>query len=89
MCCPLSNDRGLKEFKKYPSMLKAYLRAGNVYFDNHYADNKKFNDVYELFMFRTFFKSSELYELTMKERNLFNTKIDAKEFLQNYFKVQL
>lgn len=89
MCCPLSNDRGLKYFKKYPTMLKAYLRAGKFFFDNHYVDNKKFNDVYELFLFRTFFKSSELYELTMKERNLFNTKINAKEFLQNYFKVQL
>lgn len=55
MACPLKNDRGVKDFSKNHALLRAYLRAGRKFFENHYANNGKFNDVYELFVFRTFF----------------------------------
>lgn len=87
--CPLKSDIGKADFFKYKSILIQYLKAGNKYFVKHYDDDFRFKNVFELFLFRTFFKKKSDYDLAMTEKNLFNSKINAKDFLENYFKTKL
>lgn len=89
LACPLKNDRGVKDFSKNHALLRAYLRAGRKFFENHYSNQVKFKDVYELFLFRTFFKNTNDFILSYKSDNLFSDTINAKEFLENYFKTDL
>lgn len=89
LACPLKSDRGKQDFCKNHALLRAYLKAGKVFFDKHYSDQTKYKDVYDLFLFRTFFKNTNDYLLSCKENNLFNSKINAKEFLENYFQTDL
>lgn len=90
MGCPLKSDRGIADFKKNHSLLKAFLKAGNKYFCTHYSDHKKgFNNVYELFIFRTFYHDSSLFFANNKEPTLFNFSFNAKELLEDYFKCDL
>lgn len=89
LACPLKNDRGVKDFSENHALLRAYLRAGRKFFENHYSNQEKFKDVYELFLFRTFFKKTNDFILTCKSDNLFSDPINAKKFLENYFKTDL
>lgn len=90
MGCPLKSDRGIADFKCNTRLLKAWINAGKIYFSNHYYNNDKgFNDVYELFLFRTFYHDSNKFYDYFKSNNLFNSKINAKQFLENYFNTNL
>lgn len=89
IACPLKYDRGLKDFSENHAILRAYLRAGKIFFEKHYSNTGKYKDVYELFLFRTFFKNTQKFIETFKSDNLFSDKIDAKEFLENYFQTNL
>lgn len=90
MGCPLSKDRGLEEFKRYPNLVKAWLRAGQKWWDNHpnIKTRQKFNSIYEVFVGNLFFVS---YEDTMRSvrGELFNNPIDCRKFLEEYFKINL
>lgn len=91
LACPLKSDRGVKDFLENHALLRAYLRAGKKFFENHYhySNQVKFKDVYELFLFRIFFKDTEKFILSIKSDNLFSDKIDAKKFLENFFNTDL
>ena len=89
LACPLKSDRGVKDFSENHALLRAYLRAGAKFFESHYSNQQKFKDVYELFLFRTFFKDTEKFKESFLSANLFNDKINAKEFLENYFDCKL
>lgn len=90
MGCPLSKDRGLKEFKRYPNLVKAWLQAGKRWWENHpnIKTHKNFRSIYEVFVGNLFFES---YEDTMRSirGELFNDPIDCKNFLEDYFKINL
>jgi len=86
MGCPLQNDRGIADFKKNPALLKAMLRAGNYWSQNH--PREMFADGYELFVYRTFYKTTEDYLQAFKYNQLFERKT-AKEYIEEYFNVQL
>lgn len=90
MGCPLSKDRGLEEFKRYPNLVKAWLRAGVKWWKNHpnIKTRKNYRSIYEVFVGDLFFKS---YEDTMRSirGELFNNPIDCKKFLEEYFKINL
>jgi len=62
--CPLKSDCGKSDFKKYPKMLKAWLRAGKVYMDTHPHSRAvaKFATVYGMMVHDLFFDSFEGYE---------------------------
>lgn len=89
--CPLSNKKKrLREFEKYPKMVKAYLGGGKIFLQNHNAwKNKKyFHNVYEWFVCYLFCDTFEEF----RERfgpNLFNGGVDCKEFLETYFNIEL
>lgn len=88
MGCPLTYDRGIADFRSNTNLLRAYLRAGAKYFENHYKNNNKFQDVYELFLFRTFFHDTPSWELYCQKK-LFEDNTDAKSKLETYFNVKL
>lgn len=87
MGCPLQSDRGLAEFKANPKLVRAWLRAGKVWWDTH--PNSKLrglsDDIYEAFAARTFY--DRLSDMTANKISLFPT--DWKAELEQYFGVKL
>lgn len=70
----------------YPKMLKFYLDGGAKYLQTHPKDY--FHNVYEMLTFDIFCDS--LADFREKfGTNLFNDGIDCKEFLADYFNVEL
>lgn len=88
--CPLKSDKGLKEFKENPKMVKAWINAGQIWWDKprekEIVSKKKFNNIYELFAHNIFFESYEDFRLS---RDGFFGKVDYKERLENYFNIKL
>lgn len=89
--CPLQADCGKAELKKYPSLLKARIRAAQKYCDTHpNRGNAYLRDGYEIAMFVLFFKKVEDFNAVMgRDNNLFHIPVDAKAFLEDYFKTDL
>ena len=91
MCCPLAYyKKRLEEFKKYPGMVKAYIRCGNEYLRSH-PDSKlaeQYSDVYEYFVANAFFDNHRDYAKAKLEC-IFSGKPDYKQLIEDYFKIQL
>lgn len=91
MGCPMASDNGLSSFIKHPKLVKAWIRAGRIWWDNHPNSScrKKFNDIYEVFVHNLFFDSYNEFILATRG-GLFENEIpDCKKFLENYFKIKL
>lgn len=90
MGCPLQSDNGLSDFKKNPKLVKAWIKAGQIWWDkprvNIIGSKIKFENVYELFVHNIFFNSYE--DFNMAIHGMFGT-VDCKKFLENYFKIEL
>lgn len=88
--CPLQSDQGEKDFLEYPKMLKAWLRAGKVWWETHPNANshKKFKDVYELMYHNIFCDSYEDF-LKREQPDLWGGQLDCKKYLEDYFKIDL
>lgn len=88
MCCPLIGYKGrIEQFKKYPILVKAYIRAGKKYLDTHNnKTTKRWHDVYEWFVYDLFYcnKPKEWTDLN----NGFLPPPNFKEFLENYFNIK-
>lgn len=88
MCCPLqSKQLRIEEFKAHPNMVKLYIRAGQKYFDKK-KSTVQYKDVYEWFVRDVFFESQDDFE-TVFRYGLFNSGVDSKKFLEDYFKITL
>lgn len=87
--CPLASDNGLSDFKQYPKMVKAWLKNGEIWWNNHpnTKSHKKFRNIYELFVHNLFFKSYDDFY------NAVNAPIggvvDCKKMLEDYFDIKL
>lgn len=89
MCCPLQSKRKrIEAFKQYPNMVKAYIIAGQKFRDTHpdAKTAKMYDNVYEWFVRDVFFEKQK--DFNDNERGMFG-KIDYKEFLMNYFNINL
>ena len=87
LCCPLqSRNKRIAEFKKYPNFVRFYCKNGQKWLDLHPHINTRGTDIFEKFVMTTFFVSFD--DFLMKTTGLFG-KVDCKEFLQNYFGVDL
>ena len=91
MCCPLVYyKKRLQQFKKYPGMIKAYLRCGNEYLKSH-SDSKiakQYSDVYEYFVADAFFDNYKDYvKANLKGGG--SEKYDYKKLIEDYFKIEL
>lgn len=84
--CPLKADNGLSDFKEYPKMARAWLQAGQDWWnkprDTSMRCQEKYTDVYELFYSNLFCKSYEDY-LRHKERTR------CHDFLEDFFQIDL
>ena len=89
MCCPLAGHRvRIEYFKRYPNMVKAYIRAGQKFRDTH-PDAKSIKThptVYQQFVRDVFFERQRKFEDF--EHSMFSN-IDYKQFLMDYFGIDL
>lgn len=90
MGCPLAYyKRRIEEFRKYPMMVKGYLKAGQKFYDSHPDSKtvKRYSSVYEWFVATVFFNSNKAWQ-KFKEENLFG-EFDYKAFLEDCFHIKL
>lgn len=89
--CPMRSDRGKNDFLKYPKFLKKLIRSCQTFLDTHpkCSSHKKFGNAYNIMFHDIFCDSYEQY-LTRTTGGLFpDTAINAKEFLEDYFNIDL
>ena len=91
MCCPLIyHKKRIEEFKRYPRMVKAYLRAGQKFRDLH-PDLKRTTDnadVYEWFVREVWYETDAKWNKHRDSWRLFG-KPDYKAFLEEQFGIDL
>ena len=84
--CPLKSDKGLSDFKANPKMVKAWINAGQKWWDKprkrKLGSKLKFDNIYELFAHNLFFSSYENFSIA---KSGFFGNIDFKEKLEKYF----
>lgn len=89
--CPLSSDRGKKDFKKYPKFLKQLVKATDKYLKLHpeCSAQKNFFNAYNIIFQDVFCNSYKQYENLVGGGLFPETAIDTKAFLEDYFKIDL
>ena len=89
--CPLSPRDAILDFKQYPNLLRAWVRAGKVWWDSHpnASSHKKFNDVYELLYHNLFCRTYEAFQNKVGGGLFPEQRLDCKKFLEDTFKVEL
>lgn len=65
MACPMKSDNGLADFKRYPRLVKVWLRAGKKWWNSHpqASCHQKYASIYDLFVADVFFHSYQEYKL--------------------------
>lgn len=89
MCCPLAYyKKRIEQFKEYPNMVKAYIRAGQKFRDTHPDAKtiKTFPTVYHQFVRDVFFERQKDFE--ERQEGMFG-EVDYKQFLMDYFNIKL
>lgn len=88
--CPMKSDNGRGDYLRYPSMLKARIKAHQKYLETH--PNSKtleyFGNSYNATFFQMFCNNLSEYRLKMST-DLFGEQLDTKQFLEDYFKTRL
>lgn len=89
--CPLAADSGKAEFKQYPKMLKARVRAYDKWYKAH--PNSKtasyFPDCYHSLFMKLFCANKEEYDIYNGGGLFPDYQIDTKKFLEEYFNIEL
>ncbi len=85
--CPLQSDRGIGDFKANPKLVRAWLRAGKVWWNTHPSSKLRelAGDIYEAFAARTLYE--RLGDMAFNKEALFST--NWKVELERYFGVNL
>ena len=88
--CPLKSDNGKGDYLRYPTMLKARIKAHQKYLETH--PNSKtmeyFGNSYNVTFFQMFCNNLSEYRLKIST-DLWGGQLDAKKFLEEYFNVEL
>lgn len=91
MCCPLASKKHrIEEFKKWPNMVKLYIKAIQQYMDSH-PDSKMVSqngDAYGAFV-RDIFYNEKGKWAEINSQGLFDMKVDYKAFLEKQFGIDL
>lgn len=89
--CPLRSDKGKADFRVYPRFLKQLIHSVQIFIDTHPNSSsvQKFGDAYNLVFHNLFFDSYEKYHNAVTGGLFPETAIDAKAFLEDYFKIDL
>lgn len=91
MCCPLaSRNKRIEQFKMYPNMVKAYIRAESKYLMSHPNSPAlaRVRNVYEWFVLQLYCDSYEDFRMRFG-RTLFSPPVDCKKFLEEQFFIKL
>ena len=89
MCCPLASKRKrIEQFKQYPNMVKAYIRAQQDFRESHPSSKNvsHYPTVYDWFFREVFFDKQKDYNDYCNQ--LFE-KVDAKTYIEEYFNIKL
>lgn len=89
--CPMKSDNGKGDFKKYPKMLRALIKSAQRFLDTHpqCSSHKKFSgNAYNL-VFQDLFCDSYDDYVTKMSTDLWGGQLDTKQFLEEYFKIEL
>lgn len=88
MGCPQKSDRGLADFKANPRLVKFWLHNGEIWWNTHKIKGvkKKFKNHYEVFVRNLFFNNYGDFQSAIN--NMFG-KVDCKQFLMDYFGIDL
>ena len=92
MCCPLMYyKKRLEAFKKYPGMVKAYLRCGEEFLKSHPGSKlaKQNSDVYEYFVANAFFKNYKDFVKATSGDGILSDGPDYKRLIEYYFDITL
>ena len=93
LCCPLqSTNRRMEEFKRYPGILKLYLRGGAEFLKNKPLSSsaRKFDaDPYKLLFSHIFCENYEKYKTDITGGLFPETAIDPKRYMEDYFGIDL
>lgn len=88
--CPLQSDNGLSDFKQTPHLVKAWIKAGQEWWEKPretpIRSHTKFESIYDLFVHNVFFNSYDTFSIA--KEGAFG-KLDCKEALEQYFKIEL
>lgn len=85
--CPLKADRGVSDFKRYPQILRALLRAAKNYTHTHTI--KLFNNnIYDTFFCNVFCHSYSEFKIRTS-RDLFGETINTKEYIEKFFNTKI
>ena len=89
--CPLQSDNGKADYLKYPKMLKRLIKSAQVFLDTHpnCSSAKSFGNAHNLVLHNLFFDSYKKYHNAVTGGMFPENAIDAKEFLESYFKIDL
>lgn len=89
--CPLRSDNGKSDFVKYPKFLKRLIVAVQEYLDTHPHVNAKakFGNAYNVIFHNLFTNSYAEYQNLVSGGMFPETAIDAKAFMEDYFKIDL
>lgn len=88
LCCPLaSENKRLEEFKKYPKLVKCWIRAQEVFRETHQDSrcSKLYGDVYENFYFELFRKKAR--KIPLNKNSIF--PVDYKKEIEKIFAINL
>lgn len=89
--CPLRSDKGKSDFLKYPKFLKRLIVSVQIFIDSHPNSSsvEKFGNAYNV-VFHNLFCGSYVENQNLVTGGIFpETAIDAKAFLEDYFKIDL
>lgn len=91
--CPLASQKKRREqYMQYPKLLRQLIRSQQIFIDSHpNSKSAKFTNgiAYNGLFFELFCDSREEYESLISGGMFPETAIDAKAFLEDYFKIDL
>lgn len=89
--CPMRSDAGKSDFMKYPKFLKRLLACMQEWLDTHpnIKSHEKFGNAYNQMFHNLFCESYEQYETLITGGMFSETAINSKQFLEDYFKIDL
>lgn len=88
--CPLKQDKGKADFRKYPKLLKAILKAKQKFYDTHPNAGGLFErNVYNQSFFHFFCESKDEYVSKITGGLFPELAIDTKKALEDYFGIEL
>lgn len=88
--CPLKSDNGRGDYLRYPTMLKARIKAHQKYLETHpnCKTMEYFGNSYNAIFFQMFCNNLSEYRLKMST-DLWGGQLDTKQFLEEYFGIDL